>query len=369
MVIKHGRFGKFIACSGYPECKTTKPVTLGIACPSRCDKGQLVERRSRKGRTFFGCSAYPDCKFVRVAAAGGRAVPEVRGAVPDRARGAGRAARSAAVREGCDFSARGRDHRGMKDPLAGVPASPRGRAERLAHTLRSYRTDLVEFQRFLADRGAGGLAAADARAVRAWLAALHARGLDAGLDRPQAGRAPELAAASSFAAACCERNPAREVRGPAAAAEARVVPADRRGGRPGRARAPSAALRARATWRSSSCSTRAGCASPSSRASTSTTLDRDRAHRARARQGPQGADRALRRAGRAGARGLARAARRSTPGPLFAERARRAARRALGAHDRAARGPRGRHRPAGEPAHAAPHLRHAPARRAAPTCA
>jgi DNA topoisomerase I len=63
MVIKHGRFGKFIACSGYPECKTTKPVTLGIACPE-CEKGQMVERRSRKGRTFFGCSAYPDCKFV-----------------------------------------------------------------------------------------------------------------------------------------------------------------------------------------------------------------------------------------------------------------------------------------------------------------
>jgi DNA topoisomerase-1 len=63
MVIKHGRFGKFIACSGYPECKTTKPVTLGIACP-QCEKGQLVERRSRKGRTFFGCSAYPDCTFV-----------------------------------------------------------------------------------------------------------------------------------------------------------------------------------------------------------------------------------------------------------------------------------------------------------------
>jgi DNA topoisomerase-1 len=63
MVIKHGRFGKFIACSGYPECKTTKPVTLGIACPE-CEKGQIAERRSKKGRTFFGCSAYPDCKFV-----------------------------------------------------------------------------------------------------------------------------------------------------------------------------------------------------------------------------------------------------------------------------------------------------------------
>jgi DNA topoisomerase-1 len=64
MVIKHGRFGKFIACSGYPECKTTKPVTLGIACPEAGCPGQLVERRSKKGRTFFGCSAYPDCTFV-----------------------------------------------------------------------------------------------------------------------------------------------------------------------------------------------------------------------------------------------------------------------------------------------------------------
>ena len=64
MVIKHGRFGKFIACSGYPECKTTKPVTLGIACPEPGCTGQLVERRSRKGRNFYGCSAYPACKFV-----------------------------------------------------------------------------------------------------------------------------------------------------------------------------------------------------------------------------------------------------------------------------------------------------------------
>ncbi|MEK7387257.1 MAG: type I DNA topoisomerase, partial [candidate division NC10 bacterium] len=64
MVIKHGRFGKFIACSGYPDCKTTKPITLGIACPEPQCTGQLVERRSRRGRTFFGCSAYPNCTFV-----------------------------------------------------------------------------------------------------------------------------------------------------------------------------------------------------------------------------------------------------------------------------------------------------------------
>jgi DNA topoisomerase I len=64
MVIKHGRFGKFIACSGYPECKTTKPITLGIACQETGCSGELVERRSKRGRTFYGCSAYPTCKFV-----------------------------------------------------------------------------------------------------------------------------------------------------------------------------------------------------------------------------------------------------------------------------------------------------------------
>src|SRR5262249_57618984 len=58
------RFGKFIACSGYPECKTTKPVTLGIACPEPGCGGQLVERRSRRGKTFYACNKYPDCKFA-----------------------------------------------------------------------------------------------------------------------------------------------------------------------------------------------------------------------------------------------------------------------------------------------------------------
>jgi DNA topoisomerase I len=64
MVIKHGRFGKFIACSGYPECKTTKPVTLGIGCPEPECGGQLVERRTKRGKTFFSCSNYPTCKFA-----------------------------------------------------------------------------------------------------------------------------------------------------------------------------------------------------------------------------------------------------------------------------------------------------------------
>jgi DNA topoisomerase-1 len=64
MVIKHGRFGKFISCSGYPECKTTKPIVkeTGVACP-KCG-GAIVERRSKKGRTFYGCANYPKCDFI-----------------------------------------------------------------------------------------------------------------------------------------------------------------------------------------------------------------------------------------------------------------------------------------------------------------
>lgn len=65
MVIKRGRFGSFLACPGYPECKNTKNivVSLDIPCPL-CKVGQLIERRSRKGRTFTGCSRYPECQYV-----------------------------------------------------------------------------------------------------------------------------------------------------------------------------------------------------------------------------------------------------------------------------------------------------------------
>jgi len=64
MVIKEGRYGKFIACQGYPECKNTKPLTTGIACPQDGCGGQLVERRSRRGKAYYACSNYPRCKFI-----------------------------------------------------------------------------------------------------------------------------------------------------------------------------------------------------------------------------------------------------------------------------------------------------------------
>jgi DNA topoisomerase-1 len=63
MVIKRGRFGRFMACSGYPECKTSKPISIGVNCPD-CKQGYLTERRSGRGKIFFGCNRYPDCKFA-----------------------------------------------------------------------------------------------------------------------------------------------------------------------------------------------------------------------------------------------------------------------------------------------------------------
>ncbi|MEG6521670.1 type I DNA topoisomerase [Desulfotomaculum sp. 1211_IL3151] len=64
MVIKLGRFGKFLACPGFPECRNTKPLLepTGVGCPN-C-KGEIVLRRSKKGRKFYGCSSYPECEFV-----------------------------------------------------------------------------------------------------------------------------------------------------------------------------------------------------------------------------------------------------------------------------------------------------------------
>ena len=65
MVIKYGRFGKFMACKNYPECKNTKPIVnkVGIKCP-RCKDGDILLKKSKRGRSFYGCSSYPECDFV-----------------------------------------------------------------------------------------------------------------------------------------------------------------------------------------------------------------------------------------------------------------------------------------------------------------
>jgi DNA topoisomerase-1 len=63
LVQKFGRYGEFVACSNYPTCKFVKQKTIGVACPN-CTEGEVVERRSKRGRTFFGCNRYPECDFV-----------------------------------------------------------------------------------------------------------------------------------------------------------------------------------------------------------------------------------------------------------------------------------------------------------------
>ena len=64
MVIKTGRYGPFLSCSGYPECKATRRIvtTVGVKCPN-CE-GDLISRKSKRGRTFYGCSNYPECTFI-----------------------------------------------------------------------------------------------------------------------------------------------------------------------------------------------------------------------------------------------------------------------------------------------------------------
>jgi len=71
MVRKYGRYGEFVACSNYPKCKHVKQKTIGVKCPN-CSDGEVVERRSKRGNTFYGCNRYPDCDFV----AWGKPLPE-----------------------------------------------------------------------------------------------------------------------------------------------------------------------------------------------------------------------------------------------------------------------------------------------------
>jgi DNA topoisomerase I len=65
MVYKMGRYGKFMACSNFPECRNTKPIVkqIGVECP-KCKEGDIVERKSKKKRTFYGCDRFPECDFV-----------------------------------------------------------------------------------------------------------------------------------------------------------------------------------------------------------------------------------------------------------------------------------------------------------------
>ena len=63
LVKKYGRFGEFVACGNYPKCKYVKQKTIGVKCPN-CSEGEIIERRSKRGKTFYGCNRYPECEFV-----------------------------------------------------------------------------------------------------------------------------------------------------------------------------------------------------------------------------------------------------------------------------------------------------------------
>lgn len=63
MVVKGGRFGAFLGCANYPSCKNTKPISIGVKCP-KCTDGDVIERKTKRKRIFYGCSRYPDCDFA-----------------------------------------------------------------------------------------------------------------------------------------------------------------------------------------------------------------------------------------------------------------------------------------------------------------
>jgi len=63
MIVRSSRFGMFLGCSNYPRCKNTKPISMDIKCP-KCNEGQVVERKTKRKKTFYGCSRYPECDFA-----------------------------------------------------------------------------------------------------------------------------------------------------------------------------------------------------------------------------------------------------------------------------------------------------------------
>ncbi|AJY76558.1 type I DNA topoisomerase [Paenibacillus beijingensis] len=77
LVYKMGRFGKFLACSGFPDCRNTKPIVkdIGVTCP-KCNEGKIIERRSKKGRIFYGCDQYPGCDYVSWDRPSGKPCPQ-----------------------------------------------------------------------------------------------------------------------------------------------------------------------------------------------------------------------------------------------------------------------------------------------------
>ena len=120
MVIRSGRFGRFLACEKYPECKTTRPIPLDFNCPKPECTGKIVMRRSRRGRVFYGCNKYPACDFVTWNAPVKKPCPKC-GAVFLTERKLKNSTRYACVVEGCGYEAEEGDATGE---AGGGPATP-----------------------------------------------------------------------------------------------------------------------------------------------------------------------------------------------------------------------------------------------------
>ena len=103
MVIKSGRFGKFLACSNYPECKTTKPVTTGVKCPEPDCGGDLTERRSKRGKVFYSCTKYPACKFAMWDKPVPQACPQCGAAFLAEKKVRGGGSRLSCIKKGCGY--------------------------------------------------------------------------------------------------------------------------------------------------------------------------------------------------------------------------------------------------------------------------
>ena len=120
MLIREGRFGEFLGCAGYPECKTTAPLTkpLDVKCPT-CGEGDVLEKKSRKGKVFYGCSRYPDCAFVSWDKPTNKHCPKCNGLLGER-RFRGKLSGYRCTNPDCDYQAsRGKGAEG-EEPEAGA---------------------------------------------------------------------------------------------------------------------------------------------------------------------------------------------------------------------------------------------------------
>jgi len=130
MVIRRGRFGEFLACSRYPECKTTSPISLGVNCPRPGCGGYLTEKRSRRGKVFFGCSNYgkTKCDFVSWDRPVPKACPQCGAAfLVQKVSKSG--TRLRCIAEGCGYAAEPEENEGGGEgSCEGTPGTPDAQA-------------------------------------------------------------------------------------------------------------------------------------------------------------------------------------------------------------------------------------------------